>query len=710
MKIQNKFAYMVWNTKPRTIKFVLLVFSALCTQSGPQAFAQSQLYWVGELNNDWNQANWSADSSGSKGTSVPGPANDVVFASSNARSVSASLGASSSVNSLSFVKSSQVSFGSDTALLIESGRISSDSGVSTISGAGAVSVADNFTKGGSGMLNVESNLLVGGGAVVQSGTLSINGKLLAREVTVTSGATLAGSGIVFAPVQVSGTLSPGNSVGVLTVGSLQLQRGSQTIIEIASQSSNDVIIVNGDAAVGGRLVVSPAAGSALTYGDSYAFLATTGQISGEFDRIVLPQGFRGRFLNSGQVGTLLVAPASYAQVATTPNERSAAKALDTYITADSGDRFAVSVALDELNVSEYSEAFAQVSPAIYAALPMLQIEQAYNQAQLISQRLGQPQSGAKGFQYVGLADPGLRYDRNGKSVADPKNVLPMPGETVAANWNAWVMATGQFSNSKGWQGVPSSTNNAGGFLAGVDYHWSDEFATGIFGGYQYSQADFSGGGYAKGNGVYFGLYSAYTNSSGFHADAIVGGGYTGFQTRRPIAFGSINRAATADSGVGLFNISINLGKDWNAGHFRFGPVAGVQYTYAGTSPFTEQGADSLDLGVDSFGANSLRSSLGLRAAYTWQISERLTLVPEIRALWVHEFLAQPLSISSALDGGRASSFNYETGDTNTDSLFGGAGIGLRLGDRLTASLFYNINFSGSEYINNIIGADLNVAF
>ncbi len=692
------------------LRFSLALVSAICVNMIPQAFAQSQLYWVGEMSNEWNQVNWSTASSGSVGTSVPGPANDAVFASTNARSTTANLGSSSSVNTLVFVTNTQITVAKDAALLIESGRISTANGASTISGPGAVSVADDFAKVGSGTLNMESNLLVGGGATIQSGTLAVNGRLLARGVSVANGATLAGGGIVFAPVQVAGTLSPGNSVGTLTMGSLQLLQGSQTVIEIASRSSNDVILVNGDASVGGSLVASSTAGNTLAYGDSYVILVATGQIKGDFDRIVVTDGFRGRFLNSGQVGTLLVAPASYTQVATTPNERNAAKALDTFIPEESGDRFTVSVAMDELTVSQYPAAFGQVSPAIYAALPMLLIEQAYNQAQLISQRLGQIRAGSNGFQYAGVAEPEIRYDRNGKSVADPKTILPTPSETVAANWNAWVMATGQFSNSKGWQGVPSSANNAGGFLAGVDYHWSDEFATGIFGGYQYSRADFSGGGFAKGNGVYFGIYGAYSNPLGFHADAIVGGGYTGFQTRRPIAFGSIDRTANADPGAGQFNISINFGKDWNVGNFKFGPIAGLQYTYSGTAPFTEQGAESLDLAIDEFGANSLRSSLGLRAAYVWKVGEKLTLVPEVRALWMHEFLAQPLSITSALDGGRGASFEYETGGTYTDSLFAGAGLGIQLGERFTASLFYNINFSGTEYVNNIIGADLNVAF
>ena len=439
-------------------------------------------------------------------------------------------------------------------------------------------------------------------------------------------------------------------------------------------------------------------------------LVATGRIQGEFNSIELLDGFRGRFLNSGQVGTLLVAPDSYTRVATNSNQRSIARALDSYISASSGDRATVSIALDELTIGEYPVAFDQVAPALYPALPASLVEQAYTQAQLVFQRLALARAGMGEAHYAGIPDTQLLYDRNGKSVVEPKTVLPLPQETARANWKTWAMGTGQFANTKKWSGVPDNRNNSGGFLAGVDYDWSENFSTGLFAGYQYSQATFSGGGSAKGNGLFFGLYGSYADDQGFHAEALAGGGYTGFQTRRPVAFGSIDRTTTANPDAGQFNISLNLGKDWRIGNFMLGPLAGLQYTYGSTASFTEQGAGSLDLAVDSISINSLRSSLGARAVYVWKLGESLALLPEIRALWMHEFLAQPTSVSSALDAGRGAAFDYETGSPYANSLFGGAGLGFRLGEQLTGSIFYNINMAGANFLNNIISADLNVSF
>lgn len=614
------------------------------------------------------------------------------------------------IKSLTFQNSGNLQIASGSTLQVTSGQLDVTAGSSSISG-GTLTTPGNLNKTGSGVLDLRNRVVAGGTLNIQAGTVAANGEVYAKNVVVGNTATLAGTGTLYAPVVVSGTLSPGNSVGTITLGGLALNPNSQTIIEVASRSSSDVIVVNGDATLGGTLQIVPTSPNSFSYGDRHTILTTSGGISGQFNAIEVPQKFRGRFLNSGKTGTLLLAPDTYTRVATTPNQRSAASALDSFIPATSGDRLAVSIALDSLTEDQYPAAFEQVSPAIYANLPLILVEQAYNQAQLISQRLGFVRAGVGGgFQFAGVPEPELRYDRNGKSVADPKTLIPLPQEAAVANWNAWVMGIGQFSNSNGWAGVPSGRNNAGGFLVGVDYQWTDDFATGVFGGFQFNQANYDGGGFAKGNGVTFGVYGTYSNDTGWYVDGLVGGGYTAFQTRRTIIFGTIDRTADADPGAGQFNVSLNLGKDWSAGNLRFGPVAGLQYTYATTSSFSEQGADSLDLAISPFGTNSLRSTLGARAAYLWNLSEKFTLVPELRALWMHEFLNGGETLTSSLDGGRGPSFDYQTGSTYADSLFAGAGLGMKIGDQITASLFYNVNFAGESFLNNIISADLNVAF
>jgi fibronectin-binding autotransporter adhesin len=137
---------------------------------------------------------------------------------------------------------------------------------------------------------------------------------------------------------------------------------------------------------------------------------------------------------------------------------------------------------------------------------------------------------------------------------------------------------------------------------------------------------------------------------------------------------------------------------------------GAQYTYAGIGGFTETGADSLDLALDQQNANSLRTNLGARLAYNWEVGSNITLIPELRGFWMHEFLNNPRNISSSLDGGADPSFDYETETPYRDSVFGGVGVSARFGERWNASAFYNVNFGAEGYTNNIISTSLGFSF
>jgi outer membrane autotransporter protein len=396
-------------------------------------------------------------------------------------------------------------------------------------------------------------------------------------------------------------------------------------------------------------------------------------------------------------------------MALNPNQTSVAKALDSFILATSGDELAVSIALDSLTTEQFPAAFDQIMPGFYESLADIVIEQTYNQAQLLTQRMGSLRLGAQGFQAMGISQP-IKYDKDGKSAADAKTASPIVESAMATNWNSWVMANGEFSISRGLSGVPNYNNNAGGFLVGADYRLSENFSAGVFAGYEYSYAKYDGGSSTRGNSAIFGLYGSYTNENGYYADAVVSGGYTGFQTRRSIEFGTIDRTASADPNSGQFSAALNLGKDFEIGKFTLGPIIGVQYTYAGIGGFTETGAESLDLALGQQNANSLRSNLGARFAYNWEVGSNITLIPEVRAFWMHEFLNNSRNISSALDGGNGASFDYETEAPYRNSVFGGVGVSAKVGDRWNASVFYNVNFGSENYSNNIISTSLGFSF
>ncbi len=86
---------------------------------------------------------------------------------------------------------------------------------------------NNVIKTGAGTLTLSNTDTYFGSTTVELGKLVVNGSLLDTAVTVNSGGALGGDGNVQATtVQSGGVLSPGNSPGTLTAGSLSLATGS----------------------------------------------------------------------------------------------------------------------------------------------------------------------------------------------------------------------------------------------------------------------------------------------------------------------------------------------------------------------------------------------------------------------------------------------------------------------------------------------------
>jgi fibronectin-binding autotransporter adhesin len=105
---------------------------------------------------------------------------------------------------------------------------------------GSMSGSGSLTKIGSGAVTFSAINGYTGATAVNGGQLLVNGELGNTAVSVTSGGLLGGSGRILGNVTVDslGTMSPGNSPGILTVGSLSLSAGSQTVMEITGTSSS----------------------------------------------------------------------------------------------------------------------------------------------------------------------------------------------------------------------------------------------------------------------------------------------------------------------------------------------------------------------------------------------------------------------------------------------------------------------------------------
>jgi fibronectin-binding autotransporter adhesin len=118
--------------------------------------------------------------------------------------------------------------------------------------SGQISGIGSLTKTGSGKLIISGNNTYTGATAVNDGSLAVNGSLGNTAVSVGSNATLQGSGSIGGSVTITsaGTLSAGNSIESLAMGTLTLQSGSNFIQEVDSSATvgtqADLVVVNGN--------------------------------------------------------------------------------------------------------------------------------------------------------------------------------------------------------------------------------------------------------------------------------------------------------------------------------------------------------------------------------------------------------------------------------------------------------------------------------
>ena len=630
------------------------------------------------------------------------------------------------INSLTFAPGSSLQIYS--TLNVTSGNITQAGGSSSISGGtiaanelnintvgnltvnGNILTTGDLTKTGGGklILAAGSNSIVGGDAGLLAGNLVLDGRLQTTTLEVARGALLTGTGLLIGDLYNNGTVNPGHSPGTLTVhGNYTQTRGGTLVLEVQSLTNHDRLIVSGHARVAGTLDVRNYGGNKMTYGDLITGFLQAGSISGHFNTIKMPSAnLRGRVINSGDMLSLLAAPASYTLVAHNANETSLAMALDKWIGIETGDVGEVTLALDLLKEEQYASAFAAISPAYYGYIAQTNMEKTISNNQLLGQRLSALRSGARGVSVQGAGANSF----TGSSAKDAKGSKQVSVTNADEDrWGSFVQLTGQFADVQttgilGDQGKSSM----GGALIGADYRLSERTVIGLSLGYDVTWLNDQT---QSNNSIDTESLTAYGSmglGQGFFVNGTLGASYSSYSVKRPIVFSSINRTATADTNGRQLFASVEFGKDIKAGHWTFTPSTGIQYTDLSIDGTDETGAGALGLMLGNVSANSLRFHVGAQLAYVAKLSASVTAVPYVHASWQHEFSDKALSIRAMLaEGGGA--FNYTSAPLSRDRALVGAGVNFLIGPAITLNLGYQADLS-DNYTSQLIFLQLGRKF
>jgi len=481
-------------------------------------------------------------------------------------------------------------------------------------------------------------------------------------------------------------------------------------IQLSSHSHYGGLSVVGAANLDGKLEVSFLNGFRAKVGDKYTII-TAGEVSGKFDATSTGTIMKASVDYLPESVLLEIEQGSFAalngELGYTPNQLRVAKALDK-IAGDSKVSKLIGE-LDILPIDQIPDALTLLSPEEFAAIFNIGFATAQIQLENIERHLDDVHNGVAGFSTNGLAlsnshgmltAEGLSLAGfDGKSMVGKQAFVPVV--ETDRRWSFFATGVGEFGDIESTANAPGAEFTTGGVTIGADYRLSQNAVVGLTLGYANTSTDLSNGGDLDIDGGKIGLYGSVFGN-GFYLNGAVGGGYSSYDTKRS-TFGGYANGNT--DGVD-FSALLGTGYDAHFGGLTVGPIASVRYAYVGIDGFTEDGSLA-PLHIDSQSQDSLKSTVGLKAAYTWQAGQ-VVITPEVRAQWAHEYLDSTASVESRFAAG--DSFTVDGPDIGRDSLLLDAGLSVQFNPAMGVFAYYTGEIGRDNYSSNSINGGVRINF
>jgi autotransporter-associated beta strand protein len=510
-----------------------------------------------------------------------------------------------------------------------------------------------LTKTGSGTMTLTGTNTYTGPTTVAGGTLVVNGSIASSSLTtVNAGATLGGTGMVRATT-VNGTIAPGpvGGIGTLNVKGAYTQNASSTFQVNTAGAASNHLQITGTATLGGTVV----ANGTGTPGTTFTILTASGGLGGTtFAGVTDNIPFTAAQLTYDPNDVFLVLTANPNQLINlgqTGNQRSTAAGLGMS---------ALAVQVLGLSPSQIPFALDQLSGEIYASNVSAGLENQGLFLRTLAERLRQSRC------LCGVD-------------------APAPGCETEDGWRTWATPFGQIGSTTGNDNSHGFTFDSVGFAMGADRWLGSSTLVGLALGYDNwfnrthdidSRADV--------DSLQLALYG-YQQLGYLWLLGTVSYEYDGYDTRRPIDFLAVT--AQGDYSGNQVGTYLETGYDlllWRSLHLQ--PIAALQYISLWRDAFSETGAGTADLRVNSARADSFRSYLGGRLMMP--LGANRCWLPEARAFWVHEYAADTRDITNTFEGG-GPAFLIRGSNLGRDWGLFGLGLSAQVSNAIRVGLHYD---------------------
>jgi fibronectin-binding autotransporter adhesin len=200
-----------------------------------------------------------------------------------------------------------------------------------------------------------------------------------------------------------------------------------------------------------------------------------------------------------------------------------------------------------------------------------------------------------------------------------------------------------------------------------------------------------------------GAYGRY-RSGALRIDALAAAAVNDTTSARVVTAGGLTRTAQGDRGGHAVSLQLEAGYSMRAATIEIEPYAALAWTRQRDEGYTESGAGALNLTVQAGTVESLRSTLGVRVARSFEAgSTRTTL--EGRAAWAHEHRGSGAVNTSLAADPTGTAFSVATAASPRDSLVLGLGVAVETTRNLRFYADLTLDRNGSQSVH-VLGAGL----
>ncbi len=541
---------------------------------------------------------------------------------------------------------------------------------------------------------------IGGDVNLTSGSSTTGGTIdnrivVEQNVSVDQTSVLGGNWDIKKNLNNDGILSPGNSIGRVTVGEdLNLSSSSVYQVELDQNGDADLVTVVGTANLDGVVVVSTLNGFQIN--SPYTIL-TAGERNGEFQSAEFANSsafLDARLAYSPTDVTLSVErnATSFGSVAQTRNQTAVAEALDLLPLSN-----AVANSIILSSAEDARNAFTQLSGDTHASIKTGLIDTANLTTDTINNRL------RAAFEGVAAKDaPVLSFSQS------PKGSAPQPFDAVSpasSDYSVWASGFGSWVDRDGNTNMGGLKTSTGGFLSGVDVGVASGWRLGVVGGYSQTDLDAKGRfASATSDNWHLGIYGGNQwGPIGLRAGLVHT--WNNIDSSRSVAYPGFSDSLDADYDARTLQAFGELGYRIDAASASFEPFANLSHVRLRTDGFNENGGAAA-LSVDSETTNTTFTTVGLRASAPLTLG---TTTANLKGTlgWRHAYGDITPESTQFLAGSNA--FTVEGVTIAKDAALVEAGFDLAITESATFGVSYIGQF-GDGTTQNGFNASLNVKF